>query len=488
MSLRAEGRVRVRRTPATAGPRAIVAALLAAGMAASFTITLVLPIQAELPVLIGASRDDTAWVVTATLLASAIATPISGRLGDMYGKRRIVLVLIAILVVGSIVAACSTHVIPLILGRAIQGISMGVIPLGIAIMRDTLPPQRLGMAIGLMSATIGIGGALGLPLGGMIAGAFDWHLVFWISALLAAAAFVLVCWRVPPGGLRTPARLDVVGALGMIAGLACLLLAVTRGNEWGWGSPTTLGLLGGGIAILLAWTWWELRVPSPIADLRVSAQPTVLLTNLASAALAFSLYAGNVIYPQLLELPAESGSGVGLSLFAAGLVMVPQALAITATSPLSGRLVTVIGPKALLAISGAMACAGYGITLLAPLSEWTVLASNIVLGSAAGVVFSAMPTLIMRAVPATETGAANGINALMRNLGNSTAAAIVGAILANLVMDFQGSPLPTAEAFRITIWVSFAAGVVAAGIALCIPSARRRASEQASIVVGPTQD
>ncbi len=144
-------------------PQGLVVLVLAlAGLCSSFMFTLVVPIQSQLPQLLNASRDDTAWVVTSTLLAAAVITPIAGRLGDMYGKRRIVLVLLAVMILGSVVAALSTGIIGMIVGRALQGAIVGVVPLGISIMRDVLHENRVDSAIALMSATLGVGGALRL--------------------------------------------------------------------------------------------------------------------------------------------------------------------------------------------------------------------------------------------------------------------------------------------------------------------------------------
>jgi MFS family permease len=234
---------------------AIVAVLALTGLASSFMFTLVVPIQAELPELLGASREDTAWVVTATLLAAAIFTPIAGRLGDMYGKRRIVLLLLALLVVGSIIAALSTTLLGVIIGRALQGAVTGVVPLGIAILRDVLHTRSVNSAIALISATLGVGGALGLPISAFITQYADWHILFWVAAGLGLVCFALVLWIVPVSVLRSPGRFDFVGAAGLAVGLTGILLAISRGNEWGWLTAPTLGLGLGGVVLLLIWGW-----------------------------------------------------------------------------------------------------------------------------------------------------------------------------------------------------------------------------------------
>ncbi|MBN9180034.1 MAG: MFS transporter, partial [Microbacterium sp.] len=408
---------------------AIVAVLAFAGLSSSFMFTLVVPIQAKLPELLHADRDDTAWVVTATLLAAAVSTPIAGRLGDMYGKRRIVLALVAIMVLGSVIAALSPGIIGVIVGRALQGAIVGVVPLGIAILRDVLHEDRVDAAIALISATLGVGGAIGLPISAIVAQYSDWHVLFWLAAGLGAVVFALVLWIVPVSVLRTAGRFDLVGAAGLSLGLLGLLLAVSRGDQWGWASPAVLGCGLGGIAVLLLWGWYELRTKDPLLDLRVAARRPVLLTNLASVAMGFSLFGSNVLYPQMLELPVATGTGFGLSLLGASLVVMPSGLVMMLLSPVSGRIAHRIGPRVLLLAGSLALIVSYAFTIVWHSEVWHLVVANILIGVGIGFGYASMPMLIMRSVPPNETGASNGLNALFRSLGTRIAAAVVAAVL-----------------------------------------------------------
>lgn len=447
---------------------AVVAVLAIAGLCSSFMFTLVVPIQARLPELLHASREDTAWVVTVTLLVAAVVTPIAGRLGDMYGKRRIVLALLAALVVGSIIAAVSTGIVGVIVGRGLQGAVTGVVPLGISILRDILHEDRVDGAIALISATLGVGGALGMPLSALVTQYADWHALFWMSAALGAVVFALVTWIVPVSVLRTAGRFDYVGTLGLALGLSALLLAISRGNEWGWASPAVLALGLGGLVVLLAWGWFELRIEEPLLDLRVAARRPVLLTNIASIAMGFSLFAANVSYPQLLELPPPAG--FGLSLLAASLVIMPAGLVMMVLSPFSGRLARTVGPRRLLVLGAIALIAAYAFTLAFSSEVWHLLVANLLVGVGIGFGYAAMPMLIMRSVPQHETGASNGLNALFRSLGTSTAAAVVGAVLATVSTVQDGVAVPTAGAFQLSFVLGGAAAVVALVIAVFIPN------------------
>ncbi|HWM17534.1 MAG TPA: MFS transporter [Microbacterium sp.] len=451
---------------------AIVAVLAIAGLSSSFMFTLVVPIQARLPELLNASREDTAWVVTSTLLAAAVITPISGRLGDMYGKRRIVLVLMAIMVAGSVIAALSPGIVGIIVGRTLQGAVTGVVPLGISILRDVLHEKRVDSAIALISATLGVGGALGLPISALITERSDWHFLFWLAAALGVVVFLLVLWIVPVSVLRTAGRFDYIGAAGLAVGLIGILLAISRGNEWGWGSPAVLVLGLGGLLVLVAWGWFELRIAEPLLDLRVAARPAVLLTNIASVAMGFSLFASNVIYPQMLELPVATGAGFGLSLLAASLIIMPSGLVMMVLSPVAGRLARRTGPKLLLLIGALSLIAAYGFTLLFSSEVWHILVANILIGVGIGFGYASMPMLIMRSVPQSETGASNGLNALFRSLGTSAAAAVIGAVLASYSVEFEGMPVPTSDAFTLSFILGGAAAFVALVVALFIPAKR----------------
>jgi len=452
----------------------MIAALLSAGLSAALVATILLPIQSVLPELLDAPREATAWAVTITLLTNAIATPIAGKLGDMYGRRRVLLCLLAVQLIGAVVAGLATTVGQFIVGRGFQGAAMGAIPLGIAIMRDQLPARSLGPSIGFMSATIGVGGALGLPLAGVVATHLDWRALFWISGALSLTSILLIVWLVPESPTRARGALDVIGGVLLAAALTALLLGITQGQAWEWITWPTLGALAGGSVVMGVWVVWELRADNPIADIRVALRPTVLLTNVTSAALSFAVFAGNIIFPQLLVAPAGGGLGAGLSLEATGLVLLAGSIALVIVSPIAGRLMRWAGPKMMLCLSGAISAAAYALALCAGGSAVLLTVSNILVGVAAGTSYAAMPTLIMRSVPITDTGAANGLNALMRAIGTTLAAASIGAVYATGAVSVAGQSVPTDSAFSLTILLALAAGALGTIIALTIPHGGRR--------------
>ncbi|MFJ9622993.1 MFS transporter [Streptomyces sp. NPDC101181] len=463
-------------------PGRCVAVLAAAGIVAALMQTLVVPLIGSLPALLNTTASNASWAVTATLLAGAVTTPVSGRLGDLYGKRPVLLACCVSLVAGSVVCALADSLIWMVMGRAMQGMGMGIVALGISALRDIMPPERLGSSIALISSSLGIGGALGLPFAAAVAQSADWRILFWVSAVLSAAVAVLVYLVIPatPVERERTATFDVPGALGLGAGLICLLLGVSKGADWGWGSATTLILLIASPVILLAWGWWELRTPSPLVDLRVTARPLVLVTNAASVVVAFSMYAAALLVPQLLQLPKETGYGLGQSMLAAGLWMAPSGLMMMLISPLGAKLSAARSPKTTLFVGSLVIALGYGSSLLLMGSTWGLLIVTCVCNTGVALAYGAMPALIMGGVPQSETASANSFNTLLRSVGTSVAAAVVGIILAQMTVGTGSQALPSENGFRTGLLLGCLVALAAAAITLAIPHRKNSASRPGS--------
>ncbi len=461
-----------------------IATLAGTGLVAAFMQTLVTPVIPELPTLLSASQADASWVLTATLLAAAISTPISGRLGDMYGKRRIMLALLAIMITGSIISALSYTLIPMVVGRSMQGIGLGVIALGISILRDVVHPKNLGGAIALVSATLGIGGALGLPLAAVIAQNLDWHWLFWLATVLGVLAIVAVATVIPVSTLRSGGRFDFVGAIGLAVGLVGILLAISKGNEWGWASPVTLGLLVGGIVVLGVWGRFELRTRDPLIDLRVAARRPVLLTNLTSITVGFAFFVVTAALPTILESPTSSEIGLGLPLIIASFCLMPLGLIMFFLSPVAARLSAARGPRTSLILGGVIIAIGFSIAIFLLDEIWHVVLVSAITGLGVGFAYAAMPTLIMRAVPPSETAAANGLNSVMRTLGSTISATVVGVILSTHLVVVDGIATPSRLAFVIVF--AMGALVVIAGVVIALFIPRRTPGyDTSSIPVQP---
>lgn len=235
----------------------VVPVLAFAGIVVAVMQTLLVPVIKDLPQLLDTAPSNATWVLTSTLLSGAVATPIMGRLGDLYGKRRMLVLSLAVMVVGALVSAFTDQLLTMIVGRTLQGFAMGAIPLGIGLMRDMLPRERLGSAMALMSSSIGVGGGLALPAAALVAQHTDWHALFYGAAGLGALAILLTLLVVPESPMRAKGSFDAPGAIGLSAGLVLLLLPITKGSDWGWSSGTTLGLFAAAVVVLLLWGLYE---------------------------------------------------------------------------------------------------------------------------------------------------------------------------------------------------------------------------------------
>lgn len=450
-------------------PRAIVPVLALCGIGVALMQTLIVPLLPQLPVLLDATPENTSWAVTATLLAGAVITPISGRLGDMFGKRRMLTVSLGMMVLGSTVCALSTTLVPLVVGRTLQGAAVGAIPLGIAILRDELPPRKIPGAMATLSATLGVGGAIGLPFAAFVAQLTNWHMLFVVSGIIGVIGIAAVLYFVPESPQRNPGRFDFVGAILLSIALVLLLLPVSKGNAWGWTSPSTIGMLVGAAVVFLGWGVYELRRPRPLVDLRISARRPVLMTNLASIALGFAMYSNVLAFPQLLMAPTETGYGFGLSMVSAGLVLAPSGFVMMALSPVSARITRQFGPRATLACGAATVGVGYLVAYVLYTEIWHLLVAAMIIGAGVGLSYAAMPALIMAAVPLHESAAANSLNTLMRSIGTSSAAAVIGVVLAAMTTRIGGAVVPSLDGFRITFLIAVVAAVVSLAITALIP-------------------
>ncbi|MFI1701825.1 MFS transporter [Streptomyces bobili] len=461
----------------TARAGGVVATLALAGVTAAIMQTLVTPLIAELPQILDTSSSNAAWVITVTLLAAAVCVPVVGRLGDLLGKRRMLLACAVPLIVGSVVCALASDVVTMIVGRGLQGMGMGMLPLGIALLRDVLPAEKLSSSIALVSASMGIGGGLGLPIAAAIAQYANWRVLFWGSAGMAVAVTLLIWFLIPdvPAGAKGQ-RFDLPGALGLAVGLVSLLLAVSKGADWGWGSATTLGLFAIAVVVFVAWGFWETRTTDPLTDLRTTARPRVLLTNLASVFVGFAMYASMLVMPQLLQFPEATGYGLGQSMLATGLWMAPGGIMMMFVSPLGGKLTNARGPKFTLVCGALVIAAGYGLSMALMGSAWGLMIVGIVINSGVGLAYGAMPALVMSSVPVSETAAANGFNTLMRSLGTSIGAAVIGVILAQMTTTLGGVSLASEDGFRTALLVGGGLALISAAIASFIPGVRPAAS------------
>ncbi len=452
---------------------AALAVIAICGVIVALTQTLLVPVLGAIQADLGSTTAGTQWLLTSTLLAAAVAVPVFGRLGDLYGKRLMLIVAAGSLTVGSAICALTSDLAVMIAGRAITGCSAAAIPLGISLIGTILPKERAGTGIALVSATLGIGGALGLPMAALIAEQADYHVLFWVcvgGGLIAMLGMLLAVAE--PGG-KAVGRFDVGGSVLLGATLVCLLLPLSQANAWGWGDPRTLGLLAAAIAGLIVFVLVERRVSSPLIDVVANAQPALLLTNVASICVGFALFASLIGTASYVQAPPESGYGFGSSVLEGGLAMLPSGVMMLLLSPVSARLTARHGPKVTLALGASIVALGFLFRIVFVDSYFEILLGTTIAGAGTGIAYAAMPSLILLGARQSQLAAANGLNALCRTVGSSLASAIGGTLLASMTISLGAYELPSLDAYRTLFAICAGAALLGALIALVIPAARR---------------
>jgi MFS family permease len=438
------------------GGRGVVWVLAYCGALVSISQTVSLPLLPVLPEELNTSVANVSWVATAVVLSGAIANPVFGRLGDMYGKRRTMIVALVIALAGSILCAIAPSLVVLVVGRTMQGLGIAVLPLGMGLAKESLPPERVNGGIALVSATMGIGGGIGLPLAGVAAGWFDWHAVFWISAGLTVIAIVAAITVLPDDRSGAIDPFDVAGATWLSVCLVALLLPLSKAATWGWLRPLPIALYALGTIGLAAWWWYESRPARPLVNVTLMRQRPLLIVNGVGLLLGFAMFCNMYAPLVLLQMPDTVEHGFGLSIVKAGLLMAPGSIAMMATSPLSARLTDRTSARTTLAVGAATIGIGYAARPMMLGSLVAIAISVAFVNAGVGLAYAAMPTTIMQHVPPSELGSANAIGTLTRAVGASISGAAVGALLSSITIVVDGVERPAIGAFT---WVFALAAV-----------------------------
>ena len=404
------------RTAQDSRPPLILGVLALGGGAYALLQSLVVP---ALPVLrhdLHTSTSGVAWVFTAYLLAASVVTPIAGRLGDMYGKKRVLVVTLSGLAAGSLLAAVVTSLPLMIVARTIQGLGGAIFPLAFGIIRDELPRERVAGAIALVSGILGIGGGLGIVLAGPILQHLSYHWLFWIPFVVTALAAAAALAFIPESTNREPGNIHWLGGVLLSAWLVALLVAVSEGATWGWTSAKTIGLIVVSAVAAAAWVRAETRSRHPLVDMKMMRLSGVWTTNAAALLLGFGMYSAFILIPEFVQTPTSTGYGFGASVSQSGLFLVPTTIALVITSPISGRLSNVLGSKVPLVLGSTITTLAFVVLAVAGL-RWEIYLASMLVGVGVGFAFATMANLIVEAVPPGQTGVATGMNTIVRTIG-----------------------------------------------------------------------
>ncbi|SDS79036.1 drug resistance transporter, EmrB/QacA subfamily [Nocardioides scoriae] len=441
--------------------------VLCAGVA-SFSLlqSMVNPVLPTIEAALDTDQATVTWVLTAYLLSASVFTPIIGRVGDKVGKERMLVVALLALAVGSLLAALAPSIGVLIAARAIQGVGGGVLPLTFGIIRDEFPREKVAGAVGTSAALLAVGGGIGLVLAGPIVDALSYRWLFWLPMIMTLLAAAAAHWFVPESPERTPGRINLLSAALLSSWLVTLLLAVSQGHSWGWGSPITVGLFAATVVLLPVWVYAEAHSDSPLIDMRMMRIPTVWTVNLVALLFGMGMYSMFAFLPQFLQTPDDvTGYGFGASVTQSGLLLLPQTVATFLAGLYSGRAAARFGSKAVLVAGATLTSLGLLALVLFHDHVWHLLIESTVLGLGFGLAFAAMSNLIVDAVPQSQTGVASGMNANIRTVGGALGSAVLASVVtANLRPD--GLPIESGytHGFSVLVVTSALAALVAVAV------------------------
>ena len=440
-----------------------LAVLTLAGIAFALQQTMVIPALPQLQREFDTTTGWVTWLLTGFLLSASVATPLLSKLGDQYGKERLLLISLGIFCLGSIAAVFAPNIGVLIACRIVQGAGGAVFPLSFAIIKDEFPTEKVGSAVGVISAVFGVGGGVGLVLAGVLLDHLSWQWIFGVGAVVMAGAIVLIYLFVPESPIKTPSRLDVGGAVLLSLGLLSLLIALTEGESWGWTSVRTLGLLFVACLLLVSWGVYERRVPEPMVDMKMFAQRPVLFANLTGLLAGLALFGAFVLVPNFVQAAPSTGYGFGADATTTGLYLLPSALVGFFSGPFAGAFGKRFGPKWPLALG--MGIGGVGAAMLAALHDapWQLVLGMTVLGAGVPMSFAAMANVIVQSVRQSETGIATGMNTVMRTVGGVIGGQVGAAILTSNTIG--STSIPSESAFTTAFALAAAGSLIAAAIA-----------------------
>ena len=447
-------------------PGLLVGTLSMVALTVAVLQTGVVPILGVMARQLNVSTVDVSWAVTANLLAAAASTPLIGRLADLHVKKHVLLTILMVVLAGSVLAATTSSLPLLIFARVLQGASFSLYPIGVSILREELPPERMMGAMAVLSGVLGFGGGIGLVITGLLMrGDAGYHRIFWFTTAFSVVVLVLAALVVPERPAYGSGTIDWAGALGLAVGLSGVLLALTQGKAWGWTAPATVASALTGVGALGLWWWWEERCAHPLVSTGMLSRRPILLTNIATVSVGTGLYFGFLGLTDIVQMPKDSGYGFGATVLEASVVfLLPGALAGFATATVSGRYIDRYGARPVLIAGAATGVLGFAMLALAHTQTWHVVVGSILVNSYISLAYGSLPALVIREVDPGETGVATSMNAIARTVGASLSAALVAVLLSR---GGTGRPFPPESSFTVI----FVLGAVSALIAMVLIAA-----------------
>jgi predicted MFS family arabinose efflux permease len=448
-------------------PTLLIAVLALGATTLSLLQSVVVPVLGGIADQLDVSATAAGWVLTANLLSAAVSTPVLGRLGDTRGERPVILAVTAVVALSTLLTATTSTLPLLILSRVLQGLQFCLFPLSISVLRRELPPARMGTGMAVVSSMLAVGGVVGMVTAGLFAGeGGDYRRPFWVVFGVLVVFLGAAAWVLPSRPPSSAGRVDWWGALLLAAGLALLLLVISQGNTWGWGSPATLGCLAGSVATLAGWWVLQRRLAEPLVRPAMLTDPRTVLPNVAGVVTGVGVFVSFLVVLQYVQTPPDvAGYGFGASVLEAAVVyMLPAGIAGIVLAPVAGRVVTRVGALPTLLTGGVLGLAGFLLLAVARGQPWVVIVASTLTQVWITVAFTALPALVVRAVRRDETSVANAVNSITRAVGSAIGSAVTVVVLAAATDPATG--FPTAGAVTAVCLIGVGASAAVALIAL----------------------
>ncbi len=461
-------------------PSVTLAVLGLAGLAYAMLSSSVVPALPTIQHDLHTTETSVTWLLTGYLLAASVGTSILGRLGDMYGKEKLLLWTLIMLGLGTLLAGVAHSLGILIIARVIQGAGGGIFPLAFGIVRDEFPREKVAGSIGLLSSILGVGAGIGIVLSGVIVENLSYHWLFWLPMIAIIVAAACTWWFVPESPVRVPGRVNWGAAALMSLGISLVLLGVSQTTEWGWGSSKTLGLIAAGFLVSCAWVAREVSSDEPLIDMAMMRVRGVWTTNAAAFLLGAGMYSSFIVIPQFSQLPKSTGFGFGASVVTSGLYLLPSSVCMFVLGLVAGKISLRYGSKLALIAGTAFTTGAFALLSAAHAHPLDFLIASGLLGIGIGLAFAALGTLIVQAVPPHQTGVASGMNTVMRTLGG----ALGGQLSATFIAAHVRHGLPTVDGFTETFVMATGFLIVCLLASLLVPGRRGSAQQPAGATSG----
>ena len=465
----------------TSPPERTPALLAALGMAVCACALEISMLFSALPALVKTFGDPGTvfWTVTIHYLAAASSVALSGRLGDLYGRRRVLMIVLSVALCGSLLSYFSPSLLGIIVGRGIQGLSAAAIPLAFGLVREQLPPARVPSSIGIVATLAPVTGGIGALLGGVLVDQAGWRTIFAVSAGWMALTLVCLALFVPGRATSSHRRIDILGGVLLPPAIAALLLAIEGAKHWGWLHAGTLGLAAASLALLAFWYRHEAAHPDPLIDVRLLSHRQIGLANLGMALFGLGALQNTQLLSLLLQQPVESGAGLGVSATQVGALFTPFIIVNLVGGPLSGRIAAKHGGRPAALLGMALAAIGWIALALWHDTLWFVMAMAYLQMLGIAMLFAALPNLVVEIAPPDRTSEATGVLSVTRQFAASIGTQVLAFTLATSTVSVPGATAhyPTDDAFTLAMAYIAVVSIVAVFIATRLP---KRAAARAT--------